>query len=95
MQVRAHDFPKNGAQKAVPYGIYDIGADTGCVSVGCDGDTSAFVVATLRRMAISPATDRRPERRPLTVTCGVWPRRPQVRPLGGRRVKPASSSKQM
>ncbi|MEV7472035.1 hypothetical protein AB0O20_37050 [Streptomyces kronopolitis] len=33
-------------------------------------------------MAISPATDRRPERRPLTVTCGVRPRRPQVRPLG-------------
>jgi hypothetical protein len=46
------------------------------------------------RIAMSPATDRRPERRPLTVTCGVTPRRPQVRPLGGRRVKPASSSKQ-
>lgn len=26
-------------------------------------------------MAISPATDSRPERRPLTVTCGVTPRR--------------------
>ncbi|WP_284049630.1 hypothetical protein [Streptomyces sp. YS415] len=24
-------------------------------------------------MAISPATDRRPERRPLTVACGVTP----------------------
>ncbi|MEU1567594.1 hypothetical protein ABZ504_45870, partial [Streptomyces mirabilis] len=47
------------------------------------------------RQAISPATDRRPERRPLTVTTGVTPRRPQVRPLGGRRVKPASSSKQI
>jgi hypothetical protein len=32
------------------------------------------------RIAISPATDRRPERRPLTVTTGVWPRRPPVRP---------------
>ncbi|MEU3855502.1 hypothetical protein [Streptomyces sp. NPDC029554] len=47
------------------------------------------------RIAISPATDRRPERRPLTVTTGVRPRRPRVRPLGGRRVKPASSSKQL
>lgn len=27
VQVRAHDFPERGAQKAVPYGIYDIGAD--------------------------------------------------------------------
>ncbi len=45
------------------------------------------------RMAISPATDRPPERRPLNVTCGVIPGRPQVRPSGGRRVKPASASK--
>lgn len=49
VEVRAHDFPEKGAQKAVPYGIYDIGADAGWVSVGCDGDTSAFAVATLRR----------------------------------------------
>lgn len=35
------------------------------------------------------------ERRPLGVTIGVRPRRPQVRPFGGLRVKPASSSKQM
>lgn len=32
-------------------------------------------------MAISPATGSRPERRPLTVACGITPRRPQVRPL--------------
>lgn len=45
----AHDFPENGAFKAVPYGIYDIGADAGWVSVGCDGDTAAFAVAALYR----------------------------------------------
>ena len=49
VQVRAHDFPEKDAQKAVPYGIYDLAADTGWVSVGCDGDTAAFAVATLRR----------------------------------------------
>jgi hypothetical protein len=49
VEVRAHDFPEKGALKAVPYGIYDIGADAGWVTVGCDGDTSAFAVATLRR----------------------------------------------
>lgn len=42
----AHDFPE---KKAVPYGIYDLAADAGWVSVGCDGDTAAFAVATLRR----------------------------------------------
>jgi transposase len=49
VQVRAHDFPEKGAQKAVPYGIYDLNADAGWVSVGCDGDTAAFAVTTLRR----------------------------------------------
>src|SRR5215207_3043882 len=49
VRVRAHDFPEKGAQKAVPYGIYDLAADAGWVSVGCDGDTAAFAVATLRR----------------------------------------------
>ena len=47
--MRAHDFPEQGAHKAVPYGIYDLAADAGWVSVGCDGDTAAFAVATLRR----------------------------------------------
>src|SRR5918994_649000 len=49
VRVRAHDFPDKDAPKAVPYGIYDLAADTGWVSVGCDGDTAAFAVATLRR----------------------------------------------
>jgi hypothetical protein len=38
--VRAHDFPEKGAQKAVPYGIYDLAADAGWVSVGWVGDTA-------------------------------------------------------
>jgi hypothetical protein len=49
VRVRAHDFPEKDAHKAVPYGIYDLAADTGWVVVGCDGDTAAFAVATLRR----------------------------------------------
>ena len=31
--------------KAIPYGIYDVSANTGWVSVGTDHDTSAFAVA--------------------------------------------------
>jgi Rhodopirellula transposase DDE domain len=49
VRVRTHDFPDKDAPKAVPYGIYDLTADAGWVSVGCDGDTAAFAVATLRR----------------------------------------------
>ncbi|GAA4982717.1 hypothetical protein GCM10025734_04180 [Kitasatospora paranensis] len=47
------------------------------------------------RIASSSATETRPEPRPETLTTGVIPRRPHVRPLGGLRVNPASSSKQI
>jgi len=68
VQVRAHDFPEKGARKAVPYGIYDIGADAGWVSVGCDGDTSAFAVATLRRWWNGEGRRRYPHASRLLVT---------------------------
>jgi hypothetical protein len=47
--VRDHDFPDPHAGKAVPYGIYDLAANAGWVSVGTDGNTAAFAVESLRR----------------------------------------------
>lgn len=44
-----HDFPIKGVGKAIPYGIYDIGADDGWVSVGSDHDTAAFADNAIRR----------------------------------------------
>jgi len=49
IRVGTHDFPNADIPKAVPYGIYDLAANTGWVTVGSDGDTGAFAVATLRR----------------------------------------------
>ena len=49
IRVGVHDFPDPAVPKAVPYGIYDLAANTGWVSVGRDGDTAAFAVETLRR----------------------------------------------
>jgi hypothetical protein len=48
VRVRVHDFMDKELGKAIPYGIYDVSANTGWVSVGTDHDTSAFAVATLR-----------------------------------------------
>src|SRR5947207_9594219 len=45
-------------------------------------------------MAISAASETRLLLPPVTLTTGVWPRRPQVRPFGGLRPWPDSSSKQ-
>ncbi len=48
-EVQVHDFPDEELGKAVPYGIYDMAANVGWVSVGVDHDTSEFAVETLRR----------------------------------------------
>lgn len=45
VQVKTHDFlDREGPGKAIPYGIYDIAANTGWVRVGTDHDTAAFAV---------------------------------------------------
>jgi transposase len=46
-KVEVHDFVGE-AGKAIPYGVYDLGANTGWVSVGTDHETAAFAVNTLR-----------------------------------------------
>jgi hypothetical protein len=46
-RVDVHDFIGE-AGKAIPYGVYDLGANTGWVSVGTDHETAAFAVNTLR-----------------------------------------------
>lgn len=48
VKVNGHDFP-SGVPKALPYGIYDIGANEGWISVGIDHDTAALAVNTLRQ----------------------------------------------
>jgi len=45
--VNVHDFPAKTLGKAIPYGIYDIGADNGFVNVGIIKETAAFAVASI------------------------------------------------
>ena len=47
--VRVHDFIDPDLGKVAPYGIYDIAANAGWVSVGIDHDTAAFAVHAIRR----------------------------------------------
>ncbi|WP_406004470.1 ISAzo13 family transposase [Streptomyces sp. NBC_00987] len=47
--VNVHDFADPQLGKAVPYGIYDLAANTGWVNVGIDHDTAAFAVESIRR----------------------------------------------
>ena len=47
-KVNGHDFPDPAIPRAYPYGVYDLGRNTGFVNVGTDHDTGAFAVASIR-----------------------------------------------
>jgi transposase len=59
--VKVHDFIDPTQGKVIPYGVYDVGANQGWVSVGQDHDTAAFAVETIRRWwsAMGSTTYRR------------------------------------
>jgi len=48
-QVQVHDFVDPELGKVIPYGVYDVAANQGLVSVGIDHDTAVFAVATIRQ----------------------------------------------
>lgn len=47
-RVNGHDFPGPTVPRAYPYGVYDLGRNTGFVNVGTDHDTASFAVASSR-----------------------------------------------
>jgi hypothetical protein len=63
-----HDFPDDSLGKAVPYGVYDLAADTGWVNVGTDHDTAAFAVESIRRWWNSTGRDDYPRAGRLLIT---------------------------
>jgi hypothetical protein len=48
IEVNTHDFEDKELGKVVPYGVYDIGANQGYVSLGVDHDTGQFAVNSVR-----------------------------------------------
>ena len=67
-QVRVHDFLSGELGRAVPYGVYDLAANAGWVSVGVDADTAAFAVQAIRRWWHEVGRPRYPEATRLVVT---------------------------
>lgn len=70
--VRVHDFELPELGKVAPYGVYDIAANHGWVSVGIDADTGAFAVESIRRWWQKLGQARYPHARRLVITadCG-------------------------
>ena len=71
-RVHVHDFEDKPLGKVAPYGVYDIAADAGWVSVGITHDTAAFAVAAIRTWLEKMGRPRYPAARELTITadCG-------------------------
>jgi hypothetical protein len=69
VKVRDHDFPDEEAGKITPYGVYDIAANRGFVSVGTSCDTAAFAVNALRLWWQREGAARYPGAGRLLVTC--------------------------
>jgi Rhodopirellula transposase DDE domain len=71
-RVNVHDFEDKKLGKVVPYGVYDVTANAGFVSVGITSDTAEFAVASIRCWLERMGRQRYPQARELTITadCG-------------------------
>ncbi len=67
-RVRDHDFPDERLGAVIPYGIYDLAANTGWVNVGTDHNTAAFAAESIRRWWDGPGRDAYPAARRLLIT---------------------------
>jgi transposase len=66
--VDVHDFPSDALGKAVPYGIYDVAANDGFVSVGVDHDTPVFAVTSIEAWWKQVGSKRYPKAREIFIT---------------------------
>src|SRR5450755_2301429 len=71
-QVRVHDFIDPELGKVSPYGVYDLTANEGWVSVGIDHDTAEFAVQSIRRWWFEMGRPLYPKAKRLLITadCG-------------------------
>ena len=71
-KVQVHDFIDRELGKVNPYGVYDVGANSGWVSVGVSSDTAAFAVESIRRWWKTSGGQRYPNASELLITAELW-----------------------
>ena len=67
-RVKVHDFVDKEMGKVAPYGVYDVTANAGFVSVGITSDTAEFAVQSIRCWRNRMGVERYPGMRELTIT---------------------------
>jgi hypothetical protein len=72
IKVDAHDFENKALGKVVPYGVYDVSANSGYVSLGIDHDTAPFAINATRLWLEKMGRERYPELSKIMITadCG-------------------------
>ncbi len=68
VEVRGHDFKDKQLGHAIPYGVYDLAADEGWVTVGITSDTAQFAVSAIISWWENLGKVRYPETQSLTIT---------------------------
>ena len=68
VEVRGHDFKDKDLGHAIPYGVYDLSAEEGWVSVGITSDTASFAVNSIISWWEHLGRTRYPSARTLTIT---------------------------
>ncbi len=84
VEVQTHDFPDPKVPNAVPYGVYDIGQNTGWVNLGVDADTAEFAVESIRQWWKTMGRNRYPSAQEIVICadsggsngyrCHLWKR---------------------
>jgi transposase len=71
-EVKMHDFEDQESGKAIPYGVYDLSANEGWVSVGIDHNTAEFAIESIRHWWDEMGHPRYPHSKHLLITadCG-------------------------
>jgi hypothetical protein len=69
VRARSHSFEDEQGGHVIPYGIYDVAANTGFVNVGTDHNTAAFAVESIRRWWNLTGKEAYPAATGLLVTC--------------------------
>jgi Rhodopirellula transposase DDE domain len=68
VEVRGHDFKDKDLGHAIPYGVYDLTAEEGWVSVGITSDTASFAVNSIIGWWEHLGKARYPSAQTLTIT---------------------------
>jgi Rhodopirellula transposase DDE domain len=69
VQARDHSFPDPEGGHAIPFGVYDVAANTGFVNVGTGANTASLAVESVRRWWDMTGRHAYPDATRLLVTC--------------------------